>query len=556
MTMLEKLRQSRILIVDDAADNVAMLEMLLHTAQYEQLRGTSDPFRALPLFHEFQPDLILLDLMMPGLNGFEVMAQLAPHIPADTYLPILVLTGDDSSEAKQRALAGGAHDFLAKPFDATEVLLRIQNLLQTRRLHLDLQQQNHALEEQVQEASRRRRELQITLSALAASEERWRLALEAAHLGKWDWQVHGVTEPCDLNQQLGNCEVYLTGPDENFAGNFQDFLQRIAPEDQPVVQATLTRAMQGCTDYELEFRLLTPNDATRWIVARGHAICETDEQTGASLVRVLGVVMDITERKAAEQELNNSRQQLRALTQRLEASIETERTHIAREIHDELGSILTGLKMDMRALQEWLNQPALPGSAPGTGGTATSEPATSEPATTDLVRSQICYRLDVMSQMVQDMVQIVRKIATELRPSVLDDLGLEAAVEWQVREFQRRTGIACHCASNLGDLEVSPELSTALFRILQEALTNIIRHAQATQVGVILEQTTSAPSGETHQAVLLLRVQDNGRGIAAAEIANFQSLGLLGMQERAALFGGQVVVTGSAGTTVEVCVPI
>jgi putative two-component system response regulator len=141
--------EARILIVDDEPANVLLLDHLLDQAGYRNRTATTDPRQVLALHARFGPDLVLLDLAMPHLDGLAVMAQLRQVLPAGTYLPILVLTADMSTEARERALAGGASDFLLKPFDATEVLLRIGNLLQTRRLHLELRRHNQLLERRV-----------------------------------------------------------------------------------------------------------------------------------------------------------------------------------------------------------------------------------------------------------------------------------------------------------------------------------------------------------------------------------------------------------------------
>lgn len=152
-----------ILIVDDQENNVRILERMLRKAGYDQLVSTTDPRVALALFEEHQPDLVLLDLHMPYLDGFGVLAQIRPHVPEGTYLPILVLTADISTEAKQRALSMGAKDFLAKPFDTTEVLLRIKNLLEARFLYLALQQQNDLLEMKVQQRTRELEDAQVEI---------------------------------------------------------------------------------------------------------------------------------------------------------------------------------------------------------------------------------------------------------------------------------------------------------------------------------------------------------------------------------------------------------
>lgn len=152
-----------ILIVDDQENNVRILERMLRRAGYDQLFTTTDPRQALPLFLEHQPDLLLLDLHMPYLDGFGVLELVGPHVPEGSYLPILVLTADISTEAKQRALSMGAKDFLAKPFDTTEVLLRIKNLLEARFLYLELLQQNDLLELKVQQRTRELEEAQVEI---------------------------------------------------------------------------------------------------------------------------------------------------------------------------------------------------------------------------------------------------------------------------------------------------------------------------------------------------------------------------------------------------------
>jgi len=162
----DALRNARIMIVDDEPANVRLLERMLTRAGYPNLRGTTDARDAVPCFLEHQPDLVLLDLLMPHMDGFEVMRCLAPLIPDGSFVPIIVLTADITAEAKQRALAGGAKDFVTKPFDQTELLLRIRNLLETRFLQLQLQQRNDILERLHAEAQSALQARELALSAI------------------------------------------------------------------------------------------------------------------------------------------------------------------------------------------------------------------------------------------------------------------------------------------------------------------------------------------------------------------------------------------------------
>ena len=220
------------------------------------------------------------------------------------------------------------------------------------------------------------------------------------------------------------------------------------------------------------------------------------------------IVSDLSEVKRAEQELRASSEQLRNLAARLLSIREEERTRIAREVHDELGQSLTAVKMDL----SWLAGRLSPGDGPLLGR----------------IRSTL--------QLADSTLQSVRRISTELRPGVLD-LGLAAALEWQVREFQARTGIRCRLRLS-GQEVVAPDVSTALFRILQEALTNVARHAGATRAEVVLKKQPDT---------LVLQIRDNGRGFNPANSSSSKSLGLLGMRERSAILGGRVDLSSAPG---------
>ncbi len=164
-----------ILIVDDEESNVRLLEAILRRSGYMNVTSNTDPRLALRLYSDFRPDVVLLDLMMPHMDGFQVMSELKKDVPDDAFLPILVLTADTTRDSRNRALADGANDFLTKPFDKEEVLLRVRNLLQTRSLYLRLEQHQATLEETVQE---RTKELRRSLELLERIAEERRKLLE------------------------------------------------------------------------------------------------------------------------------------------------------------------------------------------------------------------------------------------------------------------------------------------------------------------------------------------------------------------------------------------
>ena len=229
---------------------------------------------------------------------------------------------------------------------------------------------------------------------------------------------------------------------------------------------------------------------------------------------------ELAERSMTEQRLRSSEENLRALAAHLQSVREEERIHIAREIHDELGQALTGLKFDI-------------------GGLA-KNPACAAP-------ENVGATVEGLGQQIDRIINSVRRIASGLRPEVLDEMGLSAAIEWQAREFQRRTGVRCLVDIARGFVDPDKERSTALFRIFQELLTNVARHANATRVTVQLADMDS----------LQLKVEDNGRGIQEQEFESPRSLGFLGLRERVLAFGGSIEVKGQEGkgTSVSVVIP-
>ena len=276
-------------------------------------------------------------------------------------------------------------------------------------------------------------------------------------------------------------------------------------------------------------------DGRRFPIWLSTALVKNDKGEPIALV---GIILDITERRRAEAALRKSHVELEVLVQERTAELrmindqlsmfssylqearEKERTNIAREIHDELGQALTALKMDLSWLKKRL-------------------PKNQKP---------LLEKEASMSELVESTIQTVKKISMELRPGILDHLGLTAAIEWQAEEFQKRTGISCDVSIVPEEIVPDRDRSTTIFRIFQETLTNITRHAKATAVSVRLEQENSR---------LVLKVKDNGRGITEKQLSDPKSLGLMGIRERAASWGGGVNVKGvrSGGTMVTVHIP-
>ncbi len=237
--------------------------------------------------------------------------------------------------------------------------------------------------------------------------------------------------------------------------------------------------------------------------------------------RIVITYEDITEQKKAEEELERSHEELRSLSTHLQLVREKESTRIARRIHDELGQSLTALQMDL----SWLDNRL--------------------PKRSTVLRE----KAGKMARLVDSTIDSVHRISTELRPILLDDLGLLAAIEWQANDFQNRSGIACEVTFDCRERSINKDAATALFRIFQETLTNVARHASATAVALTLKETGNE---------LIMEVADNGRGITDEQIEDSSSFGIMGMRERANFLGGAVHLKGQhfRGTTVSVTIPL
>jgi len=293
---------------------------------------------------------------------------------------------------------------------------------------------------------------------------------------------------------------------ESIYASPRNWVEAIHHEDRErVLQAAMTKQISG--EYDEIYRILQPNGEIRWI--RDRAFPVRDQQ--GVIYRVAGIAEDITVHKQAEQELQRSQEELRRLSAHLEYSREEERTRIAREIHDELGQVLSTLKMDLGTLENQLPRD----------------------------RQELFALTKAMSELIYLTMQRVRRISQDLRPSVLDHLTFAQAVSWQVNDFMNTMGIVSEFRMhNAKDLQLPAPVASALFRVLQEALTNVIRHAKATQVAVVLEKT------DTH---VLLQIHDNGQGMPTPAPNAPQSFGLLGMRERLHHLHGSISINSVAG---------
>ena len=368
-------RRSDILAVDDIPLNLDLLEGILSTRGHQLRRATSGE-EALAMMQQRLPDLVLLDVMMPGMDGFEVCEQLKTNTRSSD-IPVIFVSALSEIGHKLEAFHAGGVDYITRPYDAVEVLARVE-------AHLRLRDFQGRLEERVRERT----------AELRAK-----------------------------NRELQH---------------------------------------------------------------------------------------EIQERQHAETKLQESHRHLRELSAHLLQVREDEKAEIAREIHDEFGAVFTALAFGL----SWLEKRIDPDQQP------------------------LLQRTSELREQVAQAAVVARRIQTELRPTILDDLGLEEAIAWQVNRFRERTGIDCTLYQSAHPVTLSTQRNIALFRILQEALTNIARHAEATHAEVKIEQINGT---------LLLAVHDNGIGISEQAFSKKGSYGIRGMRERTHAIGGTI----DAGTPPE-----
>ena len=347
-----------------------------------------------------------------------------------------------------------------------------------------------------------------TEKVLQESEEKYKTLTENSLTGIF---IHQDGRFVFVNDKFANMHGYK--PEELL---HKEHLSLVHPDERKTLREFAIKRIEGKpVPQQYEVRRITKDGKTIWCEMMATVI----EYKGKPAI--MGNVIDTTQRRLAENAIKKSEEQLRALTTYLQRVGEIERTNIAREIHDELGQTLTVLKMDLA----WLRKRLPDGQI------------------------SLLEKTDTMSQLINKTIQTVKKISTDLRPGLLDDLGLAAAIEWQAEEFQKLTGIRCKITIEPKEITLDRDRNTAIFRIFQETLTNVARHAKASAVNASLKQ---------RDGQIELRVQDNGRGITEGQISNPKSFGLIGIRERVKIFDGNSLLKGSPGkgTIMTVKIPI
>jgi len=520
----------KLLLVDDIGGGRKLLREALE-ARGVTASEAEDRITALAILEREEFDAIIFDVFMPRVDSYRFCCEIRCH-PRLRNLPIIAYTNTHVSQGdEQFALCIGADRYLLKT-EPIDVLLRAvtellsPNAVRRNETTLDdaftLQADNSTLVRKLKAKNReleeRDKELKHVNSKLAESRTRFENIISSA--------MDAI-----ITIDEGDCIVFLNAAAETMFGTSAVEILWKPLSHLLNGRFNAVQADQAGASRETGFagRRMGVHGAISGRRADGtqfpiEASLSKTEVGGRQFFTV--IMRDISERRRTEQQLGVANEQLRALAARTETVRERERTAIAREIHDVLAQDLTCLKIDLSLVAKKVAKPI-----------------------DETARDAVAARIGSAIAQTDAAIATVQRIATDLRPVVLDSLGLSAAIDWQVEDFARRSGLTCHTWAPHQKSFVSRDCATAVFRILQESLTNVARHSCATEVDVEFLETASCTS---------LVISDNGCGITMEQVGAVRSIGLVGMRERAQAFGGTVEISGASdtGTTVRVKIPV
>ena len=491
--------KGNILAVDDTEASLQILTAMLKDEGYAVRSALSGKLALLSAVHR-PPDLVLLDIRMPDMDGFEVCQQLKAT-PQTQDVPVIFISALSDSDEKIHGFNLGAVDYVTKPFQREELLARVAT-------HIHLQRMQRQVRAQNEELRHYRGQLEDLVAQRTAE-----LQDSNRRLQLMSFALDQICEAAYLTDETGHffyvnreaCRAHGYSADELRCMTLTDIDPDFSASDVAAGWQTLFNT--GAIQFEARHK---HRDGSVFPVEVHSSAIRFDDRE-----LVLSLARNISERKDAERRLRESYAQLQALTSRRESDREDERRHIAHELHDELGQCLTALRIGIGTLRYRQDN---------------------DPAWLD-------NRLHALTSQVDDTIRVVRNVTASLRPAVLD-MGIGPALEWLVAQFRQTTGMDCtidippdFCGSN-------EETSVALYRIVQEALTNVARHAQAQTVHITL--------GVDDQQCAV-SIMDDGLGFAV-ESVHAKSLGLLGMRARAQRLGGDLLIESAPGQGTRVCV--
>ena len=460
-----------ILIIEDSEDDALLLAGCFKRAGHAiEFRRVEDADATREALLAGRWDAILSDHSMPGFNALAALALMqALHLD----LPFIIVSGVIEEETAIAAMRAGAHDYLSK-----DRLDRLVPAVEREMREAKNRAERRAALETVQDNAARFRALVSNIPGMV---------FQLLRAGQGEYRFLYVSEGAE--DLLGRASAELLA----VPGLFFDALQA---GDRPGFETALSRSAANLSLVNWDGRIRSTDGMEKWINLRA-----APRNAGNGSIQWEGIASNITQSKLTENDLRDSRAQLAELSSHLETVKEAERERIARDIHDELGGTLVAIKIETSLLASKLPTDPL----------------------------QLRKRVRAVEGLIDEAISTAGRVARELRPGILKDFGLAAAIECQADDFSQRAGLGCDTSGISHEVDPDEKTSLALFRIFQEALTNVAKHAQATRVGIRF-----GASGNT----LTLEIADNGRGISAEDMNKPKSFGLRSIRERMRELGG------------------
>jgi PAS domain S-box-containing protein len=492
-----------LLIVDDTSENLALLAAIIGKMEVNLIQAISG-LDALEKIKGVELALAIIDVQMPEMNGYELAVKLNES-RFDDKVPVIFLTANYFSEVEvTKGYGSGAVDYIFKPVN-TQILLSKINVF------LDLFNQKQTIIAYNRQLKKSADELKRTYDFLKKREEKlqeeqlFTKALLDSIPGIFYLYTYPELRMVTWNKQH---ETLFGFTAEEMHG--RHVLDWHPPASRKAVMESL-KDFVVVGQAAIETQLLAKDGRLIPFLLTAVNFESNDQKF------LIGIGTDVTKKKKAEEELKNSLDQLQQLSKYIDKVREDERVAISRDLHDDLGQALTAVKIDLGIIKH------------------------------KVLDEEVVSRINKVTTLVGDTIKTVQRITSQLRPEIIDDLGLEAAIEWHTNEFAERNGIKVTLELD-ASITISPDNSLTLFRIMQESLTNIARHAKATWVKIKLVKMEDS---------IQFDISDNGIGITANEIKSKKSFGIMSMKERTASIGGTFEICGEncMGTSIKIILP-
>ncbi len=467
-----------LLVEDNPGDAILVKEELKESSYSNSTLHIAESLAHAIKFKDENILLLLVDLGLPDSDGVDTIEEIRKHFPDSA---IIVLTGLDDEKVALETLRAGAQNYLNKN--------EISGSLLDRSIRFSLER--HQIIQKLREAEKELKQSNFFLEK----------AQEVGHMG---WWMNDIVN--DISSWSNEAKRIFGFKPGEFDIRPSTFYSMIHPEDADSILLKVQKAIQEKKIFDSAFRIIRKDGIARWV----HSQCEIEFDANGKPLKMIGSVQDITESKEAEDEIKKSNEQLHLLTMHLQQIREVERKRIGREIHDDLGQQLTAIKMDIAWIEKHIEQE--------------NEP--------------LRDKLQNVIQLLDGSNQSIRRILTELRSVVLDDKGITEAIEWLGNQFSCNTGIAFQLKTPDIEFILPEDISTCIYRICQEALTNITRYSCASNVYMCLK---------TGNGTIHMRIEDDGKGFDMDILQKTKSFGILGMKERVHTLGGKFELISSAG---------